>query len=102
MLPIAKAVITYPDQSTYTIPDDGTWAEAPPFGVECVVYYLVSEPDKLQTQTVDGGEENGDIYIWLGENSHPDYAGHKMGMWMDHDGYYRIYDLARRRVSPEV
>lgn len=102
MLPIRKAIITYPDESTYTIPDDGTWAEAPPFGVQCVTYYHVAEPDRLQRITVDGGENLGDIYVWLGTETHPDYHNHKMGMWMDREGYYRIYDLARRRVSPEA
>lgn len=102
MLAIERAEIRYADKSTYRIPEDGTWAEAPPFGVQCVVYYHVAEPDKLTRKTVDGGEDLGDIYVWLGEDTHPDYRGWKMGLWMDRDGYYRIYDLARRSVAPEA
>lgn len=99
MLPIERAEIWYPDGSVYHIPDDGTWAEAPPFGVQCVVYYHVSNPDKLQRITKDGGQENSDIYIWLGEGDLKDY---KLGLWMDSEGYYRIYDLASKSSRPEV
>jgi hypothetical protein len=97
LLPIAKAAIIYPDGSRYQIPDDGTWAEAPSFGVQCVVYY---HADGLVTK--DGGSNDGHVYEWLGEDSHPDYAGLKMGLWMDRDGYYRVADLETLTVSPEV
>lgn len=97
MLPIESARIYYPDGSVYRIPADGTWAEAPAFGVQAVVYYLVSEPDRLRRTTADDGR---DVYVWCGEQSHPDYAGHKMGLWSDHDGFYRVQGLSRTR--PEV
>jgi hypothetical protein len=97
MLPIQRAVIIYPDGSRYRIPDDGTWAEAPPFGVQAVVYY-----DTDGRITKDGGWDDGHVYEWLGEDAHPDYAGLKMGLWMDRVGYYRVVDLETLTVSPEV
>lgn len=102
MLPIERADIIYPDGSRYRIPEDGTWAEAPPFGVQAVVYVHVPDPDKLQRITKDGGSDNGHVYEWLGEDSHPDYAGLKMGLWMDRSGYYRVCDLETLTVHPEV
>ena len=96
MLPVEGWRIVYPDGSTFTN-EDGTWAEAPPFGVQCVVYFHVPDPDGLQRTTADDGR---DVYVWCGEQSHPDYAGHKMGLWSDHDGFYRVQDLSRTR--PEV
>lgn len=93
MLPVESWRIFYADGSTFDS-TMGTWAEAPPFGVQAVVYYHVP-PYK----TVDGGSGNGDVYTYLGEG---DYEGLKMGLWMDSEGYYRIYDLARRSTAPEV
>lgn len=94
MLPVDRAEVRYPDGSVYQVPADGSWAEAPPFGVQCVVYYHVPDPSGLQRRTYDGGE---DVYVWRGEQSHPDYAGHKMGLWLDHDGFYRVQDMSRTR-----
>lgn len=106
MLPIKAWRIIYADGSEFTS-EDGTWAEAPPFGVQAVVYYHV-DPKYL---TVDGGKNSpnkniggneGDLYAFQGDNAHPDYQGIKMGLWMDRDGYYRIADLASQRHHPEV
>jgi hypothetical protein len=97
MLPIKSWKIIYADESEFTS-EDGTWAEAPPFGVQCVVYYHVPEPYK----TIDGGRDNGNIYLYFGERIHPDYQGIKMGLWMDRDGAYRIQDLATASTAPEV
>lgn len=91
MLPVKSWRIIYEDGSEFTS-KDGSWAEAPPFGVQCVVYYDV-DADRL---TVDGGEDDGHIYTYEGEQ------GVKMGLWMDTEGYYRLYDLARRSAAPEV
>lgn len=93
MLPIKSWRIYYADGSTFTNLD-GLWAEAPPFGVQCVVYYHV--PDGYKT--IDCGERNGDIYYFQGEGV--DYRDIKMGLWMDAEGYYRVYDLARQSVAP--
>lgn len=96
MLPIESWRIVYVDGSSFTS-KDGTWAEAPPFGVSAVVYYHVP-PYK----TLDGGRNNGDVYVWLGEDSHPDYAGIKMGLWTDRETHYRVQDLAFQSTAPEV
>lgn len=91
MLPVRSWRIYYADGSTFTS-EDGTWAEAPPFGVQCVVYY--HEPP---LKTVDGGGSEG-IYHYQAD----EFAGVdvKMGLFVDGDTYYRIMDLARRSVEP--
>ncbi len=96
MLPIKSWAIYYADGSTFTS-EDGTWAEAPPFGVQAVIYYHVP-PYK----TIDGGYNSGDIYTFQGEDAHPEYEGIKMGLWVDRDTHYRIQDLAFQSTSPEV
>ena len=101
MLPVKSWRVLYADGSTFSS-EDGTWAEAPPFGVQCVVYYHVPDPVKLQRITKDGGSDNGDVYVWLGEETGPEYEGIKMGLWTDGESYYRVADLASRRTVPEV
>lgn len=96
MLPVKSWRIYYADGSVFSSVD-GTWAEAPSFGVSCVVYYHVP-PYK----TLDGGQGNGDTYVWCGEDTHPDYQGIKMGLWIDREGHYRIQNLAFRSTAPEV
>lgn len=96
MLGVKSWRIHYADGSTFTS-SDGTWAEAPPFGVQCVVYYHTD--DRI---TLDGGSRNGHVYMWRGEDTHPDYQGLKMGLWMDRDGYYRVCDLETLTIRPEV
>lgn len=97
MLPVESWRIVYADGSTFTSAD-GTWAEAPPFGVQAVVYYHVPDRGRLRV-TVDGGK---DVYVWDGADAHPDYVGWKLGLWIDREGYYRTYELARASVAPEV
>ena len=83
MLPIIGADIYYPDGSVYRIPDDGTWAAAPPFGVQCIVYY---HNDGLKTLT-----SGRDVYYW-----EEDFEGlpQKIGLFMDVKGFYRIIERA--------
>lgn len=95
MMPVRAWRIFYADGSTFTS-NDGTWAEAPPFGLSCVVYYH-TPPYK----TVDSGGDGG-LMVWRGEDVHPDYQGIKMGLWVDRDGFYRVQDLASRSTMPEV
>ena len=90
MLPIKAWRVYYADGSTFDS-TQGTWAEAPPFGVQCIVWY--HEPPR---KTLDGGLDDGDVYVMEGE------ADVKMGLWMGTEGYYRIHDLARRSTMPEV
>ena len=84
MLPIIGADIYYPDGSVYRIPDDGTWAEAPPFGVQCITYYHCDD-----YKTLTFGQ---DVYYWEGdcEGLHL-----KVGFYMDPRGLARIVERAR-------
>lgn len=91
MLPIKAWRIYYADGSTFTS-NDGAWADAPPFGVQCVVYYHVPPYKTLDVQPVDES-----VYEWRGEGELSDY---KLGLWMDSEGYHRIMDLASRSVAP--
>lgn len=90
MLPIRAWRIVYADGSTFDS-SQGSWAEAPPFGVTCVVWY--HDPPYVTVDT------NADGVYWY--QSEP-FVGTdvKLGLWMDDDGYYRVMDLARRMVSP--
>jgi hypothetical protein len=92
MLPIKAWRIYYADGSAYDS-TMGPWAEAPPFGVECVVWY--HEPPY---KTLYGGEPGNDVYIYKGEE---EYEGLKMGMWMDEVGLYRIHKLANASTMPK-
>ncbi len=89
MLPIKAWRIYYADGSTFHS-GMGTWAEAPPFGVQCVVWYH-DPPYK----TLYRGEDGNNIYVYEGGD------GFKMGMWMDEGGLHRIHDLANQSVMPE-
>lgn len=91
MLAIKSWRIYYADGSTFSS-NDGSWAEAPPFGVQCVVYYHVGNFKTLDVKAVDDS-----VYQYLGE---ADYEEVKMGLWMDTEGFYRIIDLAERSSNP--
>lgn len=89
MLPIKGWRIYYADCSTFDS-TQGSWAEAPPFGVQAIVYYHVP-PYK----TLDGPADG--VYTYQGDEEYP---GVKLGLWMDAEGYYRIANLAQQSVSP--
>lgn len=91
MLAIKAWRIYYADGSTFSS-KDGKWAEAPPFGVQCIVYYHVPPYKTLDTGGVKG------IYYWKGKGP---TKGIKMGLWMDDKGFYRIMDMAEKSVAPE-
>lgn len=93
MLPIKAWRIYYADGSTFDS-TMGKWADAPPFGVQCVVWYHVDEFKTLESCATDDS-----IFIYRGEGED---EGLKMGMWMDSEGYYRIHDLARKSTSPDI
>lgn len=92
MLKIKSWRIYYADGSAFTS-DDGSWAQAPPFGVQCVVYYDLEGRAQL-----DGGEHDGHIYRYQGDGFRDDV---KMGLWIDNEGAKRIYDLARLSAWPD-
>jgi len=93
MLPIQSWRIYYADGSTFSS-EDGTFAQAPPFGVQCVVYYRVDDKNRLLRWIDSGSGDENDIFVYQGE-------GWKMGMWMDTEGCYRIHDLASQSTMPK-
>lgn len=98
MLPIKGWRVYYADGSAFSS-EDGTWAEAPPFGVQAVIYYHVDG----RHVTNDGGDAAGEgIFVYQGDELGPPYEGVKMGLWLDRDGYYRVADLARLSTWPEA
>lgn len=90
MLEVRSWRITYADGSTFDS-TQGTWADAPAFGLTCVIYYHVPP-----YQTLDNGGDDG-LFYFRGEG---DYAGLKMGLWMDETGYYRLIDAAGKASPP--
>lgn len=88
MLPIKSWRIFYADGSTFSS-EDGTWADAPPFGVQVVVYYHVGDRKTLYREANDPS-----VYVYEGEDAV------KMGLWMDTEGFYRVLDLARKSSEP--
>jgi hypothetical protein len=90
MLKVDSWRIFYADGSTFSSAD-GSWSDAPPFGVQCVAYYN-THGVTLHTEANDES-----VYVYQGEN---ELEGIKMGLWMDSKGYYRILDIARGSSMP--
>ena len=82
MLPIKAWRIYYADGSTFSN-KDGSWAEAPPFGVQCIVWYHDPAPFK----TIHAERNDEAIYVWQGDD-HEKHPEVKMGMWMDAGCFY--------------
>lgn len=94
MLPVERWTIFYADGSTFTS-DQGTWAEAPPFGVICVVYYNASG---VTFQEV--GNDHG-VVVYEGRAEGCDYPV-KMPLWTDGESYWRVHDAATGTFMPKV
>ena len=94
MIPVKRWTIFYADGSTFTS-EQGTWAEAPPFGVTCVVYY---NAEGVLFQEV--GNDEG-VVEYLGEAEGCDYPV-KMPLWTDGESYWRVHDAARATFEPGV
>ena len=93
MLPVERWTVFYADGSTFTS-DQGSWAEAPPFGVTCVIYYLLTGASCVDEQGYDDS-----IYVYRGEAVGSDEPV-KMGLWTDGESYWRVHDLAMRTTTP--
>jgi hypothetical protein len=93
MLPIKSWRVYYADGSTFDS-TMGSWAEAPPFGVQAVVYYHA--PEGVTVQEV-GDDVSIYEYIGLPEGS-DEHA--KMGLWTDGESYWRVHDRVRRETTP--
>lgn len=89
MLPVESWTVFYADGSTFSSAQ-GSWADAPRFGVACVVYYHVANRRTLDVQAHDRS-----VYAYRGQG---DEADLKLGLWMDADGFYRILDAAGRSM----
>ena len=104
MLKVDRWVVYYADGSTFTS-EQGTWAEAPPFGVFAVVYY-----DPEGRKLTDRQGKDVSIYQFPGDKpTHVvDVEGTpvgmdidvKMGLWTDNESYWRVHDYHRREVTP--
>jgi len=93
MLPVKAWTIHYADGSTFTS-EQGSWAEAPPFGVHAVVYY---HPDGQVTRQEVGDDVSVYEHVGLPEGSD---AHAKMGLWTDGESYWRVHDAVTRAVTP--
>ena len=89
MLPVESWAVFYADGSTFTSAQ-GSWADAPRFGVQCVVYY---HDDGRITRDTSSQDES--LYVWRGEGEQADI---KIGLWMDEAGHYRIVNAAGRSL----
>lgn len=95
MLPIRSWRIFYADGSAFDS-TMGSWAEAPPFGVQCVVYY--EDPPEPPRSRIVAGQ---DVYEY--EAAQPITETQvKLGLYMDEEGFYRIQDMASRSTAPHV
>ncbi len=103
MIPVESWKILYGDGSVFTS-NDGTWAEAPPFGVYAIVYYNIDGTTVVQQEQCDDSR-----YEWPEDLAKPDgwivvegaeAAGTmvKYGLWVDNDTYYALFDAARGEV----
>lgn len=102
MLPVVRWEIFYADGSTFAS-DDGTWAEAPGFGVMAVVYYGIDGTKHVQ-------KEQHDISIYrymAGVEGAIEVEGEcvggstvKFGLWVDNDQYFKVFDAVYGEVTP--
>lgn len=103
MLPIDSWIVFYADGSTFTS-EDGSWADAPAFGVHAVVYY------NTRGSGVDRQGRDVSLYHWKGPTP-VDVAVYeglpvgseqpvKMGLWTDGESYWRVHDMVKKAVTP--
>lgn len=106
MLPVDRWAITYGDGSTFTS-EQGSWAEAPPFGVFAVVYYDTAGVRHVQMEQYDHSE-----YRWPESLPAPEGAVEvhgveaaggpvKFGLWVANGEYFTLFDTVYgREVTP--
>ena len=97
MIPVARWEIHYGDGSRFTS-DDGTWAEAPAFGVFAIVYYNVDGTKCAQMEQRDDSQYRWSEHVPRPEGAvevHGIEAGGgpvKFGLWVDNDRYFALFD----------
>lgn len=106
MIPVDRWEIFYGDGSTFTS-DDGSWAEAPNFGIICVVYYQPNGHKLVHQEAHDVS-----VYEWWPECvPQPDSVAvvesetdrgpvAKMGLWVSNDQHFMVINAARQEVTP--
>jgi len=105
MIPVDRWEVVYGDGSRFTS-SDGTWAEAPPFGVFAVVYHRVDG-----TRLVQMEQDHRSRYEWSEHVPYPDGAVEvegveaggkvvKWGLWVSNDAYFTLTDAIRGEVTP--
>ena len=105
MIPVKCWTIFYGDGSTFSS-TDGTWAEAPAFGVFAVVYYRVDGTRHIQMEQRDNSR-----YVWPDSLPKPtgaieveadEVTGQtvKYGLWVDNDTYFALFDAVHGEVTP--
>lgn len=101
MLDIESWMVFYADGSTFSS-EDGSWAEAPAFGVACVVYYHPNDRITVQTEAHDIS-----VYEWWPVDvPRPTGVGQvsdgetKMGVWISDEKFYTLINRATRQVTP--
>jgi hypothetical protein len=107
MLEVERWVIYYADGSTAAWGcDDGcnehtvhvaSWAQAPPFGLNCVVYYYPDDSFRMFQQV---GNSTG-VFHFEGKAEGCEQPV-KMPLWTDGQSYWRVHDLARQKFLPET
>jgi hypothetical protein len=93
MIAVERWEIHYGDGSRFTS-DDGTWAEAPPFGVQAIVYYNVDGTKLIHA------EQHDDSVYEIREGVEAGGQPVKFGMWTDNESYWMMFDATRGMVKP--
>lgn len=111
MAPVKSWVIWYADGSTaaWNCPADGSggvpgcdehtvhvnsWAEAPPFGVQAIVYYNVDG-----TKLINAEQHDDSVYE-IREGIEAGGQPAKFGLWTDNESYWMVYNAYRGMVKP--
>jgi len=99
--------VFYADGSTFTS-EQGTWAEAPAFGVFGVVYYQVGGMRLMHMEQRDDSQYRWPEHLVAKPTGavevHGVEAGGgpvKFGLWVNNDRYFTLFDAMRgREVTP--
>ena len=95
MLPaVDRWEIIYADGSRFTS-SDGSWAEAPGFGIFAVVYYRVDG-----TRLVDMQQHDESRYVMVEGCTHASGGPVKFGLWVDNEQYFKLFDSVHGEVVP--
>ncbi len=108
MLPVDRWIVYYGDGSTFSSAD-GSWAEAPPFGVFAIVYYRVGP--KGVSRLVQMEQHDRSVFRWPDSLPPPDGAVEilgpeatgvpcKYGLWIANGEYFALFDRVHGEIMP--